>query len=121
MDREGCLPVGKPLPVGGGVAVDEGDDERVAVGIPFELDVAWIVAVGIPFELDVAWIVAVGIPFELDVAWIVNIWVAELIGIRVLLSMVDVVVFVKGVGAQPHPVITIIVVPELAVYGELEQ
>lgn len=28
---------------------------------------------------------------------------------------------VKGVGAQPHPVITVIVVPELEKYGELEQ
>jgi hypothetical protein len=35
--------------------------------------------------------------------------------------VVDVVVPVKGVGAQPHPVITVIVVPELEVYGELEQ
>lgn len=35
--------------------------------------------------------------------------------------MVDAVVSVKGVGAQTHPVITIIVVPELEVYGELEQ
>ena len=35
--------------------------------------------------------------------------------------MVDVVVSVKGVSAQPHPVITVMVVPELEVYGELEQ
>lgn len=89
----------KPLPVGGGVvvngcvAVDEGDDERVAVGMPFELVVNWIS----------------------------DDWVTRLIRVRVLLSMVDVVVSVKGVGAQPHPVITVIVVPELEVYGGLEQ
>ena len=42
----------KPLPVGGGVAVDEGDDERVAVGMPFGLvasdeDIAVVEFIGI--------------------------------------------------------------------------
>ena len=34
--------------------------------------------------------------------------------------MVDAVVSVKGVGAQPHPVIIVTVVPEPEVYGELD-
>ena len=42
--------------------------------------------------------------------------VAGLIGLRVMIDAV-----MKGVGAQPHLVISIIVVPELEVYGELEQ
>ena len=61
MDREGCLPVGKPLPVGGcvtvGVFVGAEDDESDAVGEP-----CWLVAKLVP-----------------------DIVVVEFIGIRVLL------------------------------------
>jgi len=88
----GVLPVVKPSP-GEGCPVDEGGDERVVVRVTIELAAN---------ELA-------------DIA------VVEFIGIRVPLRVVDAVVSVKGVSAQPHPVITVIVVPELEVYGELEQ
>ena len=94
-----CLPVGKLLPVEGGVVVDVGDDESVTIIVLLD-------ASGLVDKPVTVWVAV----------WVV---VAR---IRLLLEAVDAVVFaVGGVGAQPHLVITIIVVPELEVYGELEQ
>jgi hypothetical protein len=49
MDREGFLPVVKPLPGGNAVVVDEGDGEGVAVAMPIEVlaDITVVEFIGI--------------------------------------------------------------------------